>query len=67
MPDIIVGAFGNGNSFLDLSKNKKLGVDPEILNRYKYKSKGQRDKEKERRLRLNETKLDISPEIKRKL
>ena len=26
-----------------------------------------RDKEKERRLRLNETKLEISPEIRRKL
>jgi hypothetical protein len=32
MPEVLIGGFGNGHSFLDLSKNKITSKDPDRLN-----------------------------------
>ena len=40
MPEVLIGGFGNGHSFLDLSKNKIDSKDPDRFNNQKFKSKG---------------------------
>jgi hypothetical protein len=40
MPEVLIGGFGNGNSFLDLSKNNHASKDPDRINKQKFKSKG---------------------------